>query len=281
MGIVNVTPDSFSDGGRYFDPEQALAHALDMVEQGADLLDIGAESSKPGADPIDEAEEIRRLLPVVRAVCQRTRIPVSVDTTKAAVAERALDAGAAIINDISALRFDARMAEVIAGRAAAVVLMHMKGTPKTMQASAQYDDVVREVKEFLDAQMAWAGRAGIPRDRILLDPGFGFGKNLEHNLTLLARLDTLQALKRPLVVGVSRKAFIGRVLDRPVEHRMFGTAAAVAVAVSKGARIVRVHDVTEMRDVVTMVDAIVHHEMRGAASAGVAAGVEPELQKGC
>ena len=256
MGILNVTPDSFSDGGRYMNPDDAVAHALRMVEEGADVLDIGAESSKPGAVPIDEKEERRRLIPIVQAVCRRVSVPVSIDTTKASIAEQALDVGAAMINDISALRFDARMGAVVAKSGAGLVLMHMQGTPQTMQHDAEYADVVEEVRRFLNARLDVAKEAGISPDRILLDPGVGFGKNCRHNLTLLNRLDTFAALGRPLVVGVSRKAFIGKILDRPIDGRLMGTAGAVAVAVMKGARVVRIHDVAPIRDVVRMVEAI-------------------------
>jgi dihydropteroate synthase len=256
MGILNVTPDSFSDGGRYLNPDDAVAHALTMVEQGADILDIGAESSKPGSIPIDEEEERRRLIPIVRAVCRRVSIPVSIDTTKASIAEQALDVGAAMINDISALRFDARMGAVVAKSGAGVILMHMQGHPQTMQYAAQYVDVVEEVRQFLKARVEAAKAMGIPPERILLDPGIGFGKNCRHNLTLLNRLDTLCTLGRPLVVGVSRKAFIGKMLNRPIDGRLMGTAGAVAVAIMKGARMVRVHDVAPIRDVVRMIEAI-------------------------
>jgi dihydropteroate synthase len=258
MGVLNVTPDSFSDGGRYDEPEAAVEHALAMIEHGADLIDIGAESSRPGSDPVEEEEEIRRLLPVITAVCRRVSVPVSVDTTKASVAQRALDAGAVIVNDISALRFDPLMGQVVAKAGAGLVLMHMQGTPKSMQRDPQYCDVVAEVRQFFIERMKTAEEVGIDPEQILLDPGFGFGKNVTHNLTLLMQLDQLSALGRPMVVGVSRKAFIGQVLDRQVGDRLMGTAVAVVVAVLRGARIVRVHDVGPMRDVVRMVEAIRH-----------------------
>lgn len=260
MGVLNVTPDSFSDGGRYTNPDAAVAHALRMVEQGADVLDIGAESTKPGALPIDEEEERRRLIPIVRAICRQTTIPVSIDTTKASIAQQALDAGAALINDISALRFDARMGEVVAKSGAGLILMHMQGNPQTMQHAAQYTDVVEEVRQFLKTRLDAAKESGIPPERILLDPGIGFGKNCQHNVVLLARLDALLTLGRPLVVGVSRKAFIGKILGRPIDERLMGTAGAVAVAVMKGARMVRVHDVAPIRDVVKMIEAIQSHQ---------------------
>lgn len=260
MGVLNVTPDSFSDGGHYLEPDAAVKHALEMVEEGADVIDVGAESSRPGAEPVPEEEELRRLIPVVREICRRVAVPVSVDTTKAAVARQALDAGAAIINDISALQADSAMASAVAEAGAGLVLMHRQGTPKTMQQDPRYGDVVAEVREFLRERMQAAGRAGIAADHILLDPGIGFGKNLSHNLALLARLDELRPLGRPILVGVSRKSFIGEVVGRRTGDRLMGTAAAVAVAVLRGARMVRVHDVRAMKDVVRMVDAIAAHE---------------------
>lgn len=259
MGVLNVTPDSFSDGGLYLDPGAAVKHALEMVDEGADLIDIGAESSRPGAEPVSEAEELSRLVPVVHEVCRRVSVPVSVDTTKAAVARQALDAGAAIINDISALLVDPAMAGAVAKAGAGLVLMHMQGTPQTMQRAPRYGDIVAEVREFLRARMQAAVEAGIAADQILLDPGIGFGKNLEQNLILLDRLDAFQTLGRPILVGVSRKAFIGEVLGRRAGDRLLGTAAAVAASVLRGAGVVRVHDVRAMRDVVRVIDAIQKH----------------------
>jgi dihydropteroate synthase len=256
MGVLNVTPDSFSDGGLYLDPGQAVARAEAMVAQGTDLLDIGAESSRPGSDPVEEQEEIRRLLPVVKEVCRRTSVPVSVDTTKATVARLALEAGARIINDISALRFDPRMGPLVAETGAGLVLMHMQGTPKTMQRNPSYDNVLEEVRQFFVERLGASQRYGIKLDQILLDPGIGFGKSPEHNLTLLANLDELATLDRPLMVGVSRKAFIGQILDRPVGERVMGTAAAVAAAVLHGARVVRVHEVAEIRETVRLIEAV-------------------------
>lgn len=257
VGVLNVTPDSFFDGGKYVDRQAAVAHAVAMAKSGADLLDIGAESSRPGSLPIDEAEEMRRLIPVVKAVCEAVSIPVSVDTTKASVARRALEAGAAIVNDISGLRFDRDMAAVVAETGAGLVLMHMQGTPRTMQQNPVYGDVVQDVKAFFAERIEIAVKAGISTKQIILDPGIGFGKLLGHNLTLLARLREFATFRRPLMVGVSRKSFIGQVLGRSVNERLFGTAAAVAVAVAQGAALVRVHDVAEMKDVVRMVGAIV------------------------
>jgi dihydropteroate synthase len=256
MGVVNVTTDSFYDGGRYADSERAVAHALDLVEQGADLLDIGAESTRPGASPVSEEEERMRLLPVVTELARRVTVPISVDTTKSGVAQSVLDAGASIVNDVSALRWDKAMASVVARSGAAVVLMHMQGTPQTMQTAPQYQNVVDEVARFLEERMQAAVEAGIPKTHIVLDPGIGFGKLLEHNLDLLDRLSDLTRLSRPLLVGPSRKSFIGRLVGRPAEHREWGTAAAVALAVDRGARILRVHDAAMMADVVTVAAAI-------------------------
>ena len=252
MGVVNVTTDSFYDGGRYVEPERAIVHALELVEQGADIIDVGGESTRPGARSVSEQDELAHIIPVVKGLVHRVPVPISIDTTKSRVAEAALDCGASIINDVSALRQDPAMASVIAGSDAGVVLMHMQGSPQTMQQSPHYSDVVGEVVHFLDERLQAALRAGIARTNIVLDPGFGFGKLLIHNLDLLDGLSALAALNRPVLVGLSRKAFIGKVVERPVEHREWGTAAAVALAVDRGAHIVRVHDVAMMIDVVKM-----------------------------
>ena len=256
MGILNVTPDSFSDGGAYVTVEQALGQAGKMHEEGADIIDIGAESSRPGSQPIDEAEELERLMPVLEAVHRAVPIPISVDTTKAAVARRALEAGASIINDITALRGDPLMAEVVAQSGAAIVLMHMQGTPATMQQAPRYGNVTQEVIAFLCERAQTAMQQGIKRSQIVLDPGFGFGKLQEHNLQLLNDFAMLTHLGYPLLAGLSRKQFIGRLTQQPVHERGYGTAGAVAVAVLKGAHIVRVHDVRAMRDTVSVVSAI-------------------------
>lgn len=256
MGIVNVTPDSFYDGGRYAETDAAVTHALELVDQGADMLDIGAESTRPGAAPVPEEDEIRRLLPVVEQLARRVTVPLSVDTTKSGVARLALDAGASIINDVSALRFDPEMAQVVARSGAGVVLMHMQGTPETMQRAPHYDDVVGEIKEFFRERIRVASRAGIAESQIVLDPGFGFGKLLLHNLDILAQLSSFATLNRPLLVGLSRKGFIGQILNRPVAQREWGTAAAVALAVDRGASILRVHDVAMMADVVKVATAL-------------------------
>ncbi|MGA6829030.1 dihydropteroate synthase [Nitrospira sp. NS4] len=256
MGIVNVTPDSFSDGGRFLDPEKALGHGMDLVAQGADILDVGAESTRPGASPVDADEELRRLIPLITSLAKRVPIPISVDTMKARVAQAAIDAGASIVNDVTALRFDPEMASVIARTGAGAVLMHMQGMPETMQQAPQYEDVVSEVCEFFAARVDAAEQAGIAKSHIVLDPGIGFGKLQDHNVQLLNRLSAFRGLNRPILVGVSRKAFLGKILDRPVEDRIWGTAAAVALAVDRGADILRVHDVAEMLDVVKVAAAM-------------------------
>lgn len=259
MGVLNVTPDSFSDGGRYHGVDAAVAHAEAMEAEGADLLDIGGESSRPGARPVSLDEEVARVLPVVAALAGRIRIPLSVDTTKADVAKRALDAGASIINDVSALRGDPGMAGVVARSRAGLILMHMQGTPATMQGQPTYGDVVEEVGAFLKARVEAAVAAGIARERIVVDPGLGFGKTREHNLALIGGLAALSALGCPIVIGPSRKSFVGAVLDRPVSEREWGTAAAVAAGVLQGAHVIRVHAVAPMRDVVRMAQAIRDH----------------------
>lgn len=256
MGIVNVTPDSFYDGGRYHLPERAVAHGLELVEQGADILDIGAESTRPGADSVSQEEERARLIPVIAELAHRVTVPISVDTSKASVAKSALDAGACMVNDVSALRKDPAMALVVAQSGAAVVLMHMQGTPQTMQNAPRYDDVVEEVVSFLHERIQTAEAAGIPKKHIIVDPGIGFGKLLTHNLQLIDRLSDVTKLNCPVLVGPSRKAFIGQLLDREVEHREWGTAAAIALAVDRGAAILRVHDVAMMADVVKVAAAV-------------------------
>ncbi|HKI31726.1 MAG TPA: dihydropteroate synthase [Gemmataceae bacterium] len=257
MGIVNVTPDSFSDGGRFAAPEAAVAHALDLVGQGADILDVGGESSRPGAEPVAEDEELRRVLPVVRELAARTTLPLSVDTTKASVADACLAAGAHVINDITALLGDPDMARVAAARRAGVVLMHMRGTPQTMQIDPHYEDVAAEVCRFLEERLHAAAAAGIEAGRVVLDPGIGFGKTTAHNLELLARLGEIRALGRPVLLGVSRKGFSGKLLGRGIEGRLAASLAAACHAVTLGsAQVIRAHDVRETRDAVTLLAAI-------------------------
>jgi len=264
MGIVNVTPDSFSDGGRHFAPDAAVAHAINLVEQGADILDLGAESTRPGATPVAAAEEIDRLRPVLAGLAGRTRVPLSVDTIKPEVAEVALTAGAAIINDVSMLRQGDDMARLTAARGAALILMHSRGTPATMGTLTDYprgvmDGITSELIEVLTR----ARDAGMPDDALLIDPGIGFAKTAEQSLEVLARLQALSALGRPLVVGVSRKSFIGQTLDKPADQRLEGSLAAEAAATLGGAHVLRTHDVAACRQVVDLLDAV---RARGSAS---------------
>lgn len=243
MGIVNVTPDSFSDGGRFLAPENAVAQGLRLVHEGAAVLDIGGESTRPGSDPVSETEELRRVLPVVEALVERVGAPLSLDTTKADVARRALAAGAALINDVSALRGDPAMVDVVAASGAAVCLMHMQGMPRTMQDNPHYDDVVDEVLAFLEQRMAFAVARGVREEQIILDPGIGFGKTVEHNLTLLRHLDRLVGLGRPVLLGASRKRFLGAILGAEPAQRAIGTVATTVAGLLSGAHIFRVHDV--------------------------------------
>lgn len=258
MGVLNATPDSFYDGGRYYALDAALARAEQMLEEGADILDIGGESTRPGADPVSEAEEIRRVVPLIEAIAVRyPDVFISVDTTKSRVAQYALQAGACIINDISGATFDPRMLEVAAQTGALVVLMHIKGTPQTMQQNPVYDDVVAEVRTMLHTHARRALEVGIPQKRIWLDPGIGFGKTVEHNLQLLRGLPELRALGFPVLVGTSRKSFIGHILGGlPPEERLEGTLATLALAVAWGADIVRVHDVKAAVRAVKVADAL-------------------------
>lgn len=257
MGILNVTPDSFSDGGRYADTERALAHAREMTAAGADIIDIGGESTRPGAQPLSEDEELSRIIPVIERLSAELAVPISVDTYKSGVAKKALDAGASIVNDISGLRFSPDMARVAADCGATVIIMHIKGTPRDMQQNPVYDDVIGEIMAYLETGIELAAKGGVDPEKILLDPGIGFGKTLEHNLAILNRLDEFRGLGKPIVLGTSRKKFIGTVLDVPVpEQRIDGTAATVALGIERGASVVRVHDVARMAQVARMTDAI-------------------------
>ncbi len=258
MGILNVTPDSFSDGGCYFDPSRAVEHALQMEKEGADLIDVGGESSRPGAENLPADEELKRVLPVIEALASRLSIPVSVDTWKSSVADACLSAGAEIINDISGLNFDPLLADIVASKRAGLVLMHTRGNPEQMQENTFYKDLMGEVATGLKLSAEKALKAGISREMIVLDPGIGFAKDKAGNLEIMRRLPELLGLGYPLMIGTSRKSFIGKVLElESTADRLFGTAATVGYAVSAGARILRVHDVKAMKDVALMTDAII------------------------
>jgi dihydropteroate synthase len=249
MGVVNVTPDSFSDGGAFEDPVAAVAHARRLASEGAAIVDIGGESTRPGAEPVPADEELQRVLPVVAGTAELgLPVQISIDTMKAAVAEAALDAGAAYVNDVTAFRYDPDLAGLVADRGVDCCLMHMLGQPRTMQSDPRYGDVVADVKAFLEERMNAAVAAGVREERIQLDPGIGFGKTVAHNLELLRRLDELVALGRPLVVGTSRKTFLGRITGRDVTERVHGTTATCVLALERGARIFRVHDVAAVAD---------------------------------
>ena len=254
MGVVNVTPDSFSDGGQFATADAAVDHAHSLIEEGADILDIGGESTRPGAAPVTIGEECRRVLPVVERLAG-CGVPLSVDTRRPELMQHAIAAGAAMINDVSALE-DSRALQVIAGSAVAVCLMHKKGEPQTMQQNPQYDDVVCEVRDYLESRVRAVEAAGIARDRIVVDPGFGFGKNFEHNLALLRGLRTLSLLGAPVLAGLSRKAMLGRLTGRPAGERVHASVAAALLAISEGASIVRVHDVAATRDAIAVWSAV-------------------------
>jgi len=258
MGVVNVTPDSFSDGGRFLDPEAAIAHALELESEGAAILDIGGESTRPGALGVSEAEELKRVTPVIEGlVGAGTRARISIDTSKRRVAAVALDAGASYVNDVTAFRHDPEMAALVAERGADCCVMHMLGDPRTMQDNPRYDDVVSEVKAFLEQRMAFAIGQGVAEERIMLDPGIGFGKTIEHNLELLRRVGELVALGRPVVIGTSRKSFLGRITGSAVGDRVFGTIATNVLAYERGARVFRVHDVGPVHDALAVTAATV------------------------
>jgi dihydropteroate synthase len=262
MGVVNVTPDSFSDGGQFLDPDTAVDHGLALAAEGADILDIGGESSAPGATYIDARTELDRVLPVIEKLAAETAVPISIDTRKAVVARAALDAGASVVNDVSAGRDDPELMAVAAEYGAGLVLMHMQGVPATMQDDPRYGDVVAEVAEFLSSRVAAARAAGVAEDALVVDPGIGFGKRDPHNYALLDDLGRFTGWGHPVLAGVSRKGFIGRALDLPPDQRLEGTIAAVVWAVERGARIVRVHDVAPVRRAVRMTEALMRHEAR-------------------
>jgi dihydropteroate synthase len=257
MGIVNVTPDSFSDGGKFLKKEDAVKHGLKLAQEGADIIDVGGESTRPGARKVSPEEELRRVLPVVEALSRRvSRAIISIDTSKARVAQKALERGAGIVNDITGLQGDREMAEVVAQANCPVIIMHIKGTPRTMQRQPSYQNLIEEILQYFERRIDYAIKKGIKEENIIIDPGIGFGKTTEHNLEIIKHLDEFRVLGRPILIGTSRKSFIGNVLCLPVEERLEGTAATVAISILKGARIVRVHDVKEMARVVKMADAL-------------------------
>lgn len=257
MGILNITPDSFSDGGLHFDRSAAIEQGIRMVSDGADIIDIGGESTRPGSEPVSLEEELKRTIPVIEELVKKVTVPVSIDTYKAEVARQALSAGASIVNDISGLRFDPEMPKVIAQHKVPVVIMHIKGRPREMQQNPTYEALIPEIMDYFRINIRLAKKFGIPDELMILDPGIGFGKTFDHNLEILNNLQQFTLLEKPLLVGASRKAFLGKILgDAPASDRLEGTAAAVAVSIMKGAHIIRVHDVKEMARVAKTVDAI-------------------------
>ena len=263
MGVLNITPDSFSDGGLYCEPHKAIEHGLRMAEEGADIIDVGGESSRPGSDPVSLDEELKRIIPVIEGLASRIEIPISVDTYKSQVAERAIEAGAQMINDISGLRFDPQIPAVAARYDTPLIIMHIKGAPKTMQQDPTYKDLIGEIVDYLREGIDKAERGGVDPQQVIVDPGIGFGKKVQDNLVIINQLDAFTTLGRPLLIGTSRKSFIGAVLDLEVRQRGIGTLTTVAVSVLKGAHIVRVHEVAPARQTVDMVDAIINTEEQG------------------
>ena len=258
MGILNVTPDSFSDGNLFLEREKAVQHGLRLCSEGADIVDIGGESTRPGSEPIPADEELNRILPVISELKEKTDTLISVDTSKAEVAEKALEAGADLINDISSLRFDPEMLPLVAERQVPVILMHMLGSPKTMQDNPSYGDLLWEVKSFLQERIETAVRSGVKREKIILDPGIGFGKRFEDNLNLIKNLDFLLDLKRPVLIGISRKSFIGTILDSPPQDRLEGSLSAAVLSIAKGAHILRSHDVAATKRAARVADFILN-----------------------
>jgi len=256
MGVVNVTPDSFSDGGRFGDTAAAVEHGLRLIDEGADILDVGGESTRPGTQAVSVSEELARVIPVIERLTRFNSIPVSIDTSKVQVAKEALAAGASIVNDITGFHADASIARVAAEFGAAAVVMHIKGTPRTMQEKPVYGDLIGEIKAYLNESIRIGGENGLPAEKIIIDPGIGFGKTVSHNLEIMARLAEFTSLARPILVGTSRKSTIGVITGKPVNQRVFGTAATLALCIRNGAQIVRVHDVAAAVDVVKMTDAI-------------------------
>lgn len=257
MGIVNVTPDSFSDGGKFYSTKDAIAHASKLICEGADIIDIGGESTRPGANEISSSDELRRVIPVIKGIrSNNPDILISIDTTKAIVAKEAVEVGANIINDVSGLSFDSQMSKTVASLNAPIIIMHMKGNPRNMQKNPEYRDLIDDILYYFKERIKIATKAGIDREMIILDPGIGFGKTVEHNFQILSKLNKFSKLELPLLIGPSRKSFIGLTLNISPEDRVDGTAATVALGVNNGARIVRVHDVEKMKRVVTIADRI-------------------------
>jgi len=256
MGILNVTPDSFFDGGLYLEKNGAVDHAIEMIEQGADIIDIGGESTRPFSDPISIDEELKRVMPVLVNLSRKTQTPISIDTYKSEVARHAIEEGATIVNDISALTFDPAMAPLIAETNVPVILMHMKGTPKNMQSNPLYKDLIKDIKSFFHQKLEIAFKAGINRDRIIIDPGIGFGKSFNDNLKIIKNLNEFSDLGQPILIGTSNKSFIGNILGPSIESRDTGTMATLAAAIMNGADIVRVHNVKSSRETATIIDAI-------------------------
>jgi dihydropteroate synthase len=267
MGVLNVTPDSFSDGGHYLEKEQAVERGLEMAADGADIIDVGGESTKPGSDPVPTKEEFRRVVPVLKELRKKTDVLLSVDTNKADIARAAIDAGADIVNDVSSFRFDARMISLVAQQDVPVVLMHMKGTPKTMQLEPHYEDLLAEIKSFLKERLEVAQAYGIKKEKIIIDPGIGFGKKFQDNLILINRLSFFIDLDVPILVGVSRKSFIGKILNSPPQERLEGTIAASLLSIIRGAHILRVHDVKSVRRAALVAEAILN-ENHGKSTEG-------------
>lgn len=260
MGILNTTPDSFSDGGKFFKKDDAIRHCYKLAEDGADIIDIGGESTRPDSLPISAEEEIKRTIPVIYEVTKNLNIPISIDTQKAIVAKEALEAGASMVNDISSLS-DEKMPEIVAKYNIPVVIMHMQGTPATMQKNPYYKNVVEDIKKFFISRIRYAELKGINIKNIIIDPGIGFGKNLEHNLEIFRHLNDFSELGRPLLVGPSRKSFIGKIIGADINNRLYGTLGAVCVSIMKGANIIRVHDVKETREAVSVVDSVIYRKI--------------------
>ena len=265
MGVINVTPDSFSDGGSYLDKDKAVERGLKLVSEGSDIIDIGGESSRPGSDPISKEEEMRRVIPVISELRKRIDMLISVDTTKSEVAKAALDSGADIINDISSFRFDPRMMTLAAQKEVPVILMHMKGTPKTMQTNPHYQDLLREVKEFLKERLEEVQAQSIKKEKIIIDPGIGFGKSLKDNLILINNLHFLEEFNRPILVGISRKFFIGKILNLPPQERLEGTIASAILSLIHGAHILRVHDVEAVKKAILVAEAIISENFHSSS----------------